>query len=108
MLVSTRIGLRAPPPNTPECRSRLAALMVTSSYIKPRSEVVMAGVFGSHMPVSQTRAKSAFNSSLIASINGTKFFEPTSSSPSIRIVTSTGSDPVTFFQARQASMKVIN
>ena len=68
----------------------------------------MAGVFGSHMPVSQTSAKSAFSSSLIASMNGTKFFEPTSSSPSIRIVTSTGSDPVTFFQARQASTKVIN
>ena len=55
--------------------------------------VVIAGVLGSHMPVSQTSAKSALNSSLFASRNGTKFFEPTSSSPSISTVMSSGSDP---------------
>ena len=45
---------------------------------------------------------------LVRSRNGTKFFEPTSSSPSMTMVTSTGSEPVTDFQARQASTKVIN
>ena len=108
MRVSTRIGFCAAPPKMPECRSRLAALIRTSSYISPRSEVVMAGVSRSHMPVSQTKAKSAFRSSLFFSRNGTKFFEPISSSPSMTMVTSTGSEPVTDFQARQASTKVIN
>ena len=59
------------------------------------------------MPVSQTSAKSALSSSLIFSMNGTKFFDPISSSPSMIMVMSTGSDPVTDFQARQASTKVI-
>jgi len=70
--------------------------------------VVIAGVFESHMPVSQTSAKSASRSRLLASRNGTKFFDPTSSSPSMTMVMSTGNEPVTDFQARQASMKVIN
>ena len=70
--------------------------------------LALCPTFYGHMPVSQTSAKSALNSSLLASRNGTKFFEPTSSSPSIRMVMSIGSDPVTFFQARHASTKVIN
>jgi len=46
--------------------------------------------------------------SLVLLEDGTKFFDPISSSPSMTMVTSTGSDPVTDFQARQASTKVIN
>src|SRR5580704_12797835 len=60
------------------------------------------------MLVSQTRAKSALNSALLASRNGTKFLDPISSSPSMTMVTSNGSEPVTDFQARQASTKVIS
>ena len=46
------------------------------------------------MPVSHTNAKSAARSFLFCSRKGPKFFEPTSSSPSIRIVTSSGNEPV--------------
>ena len=73
----------------------------------PRSDVVIAGVSWSHMPVSQTSATSAFSSSLLASTNSGRNFEPSSSAPSTRNVMSIGSEPVTAFQARQASTKVI-
>jgi len=46
-------------------------------------------------PLLHTSAKSGLRSALFASRNGTKFFEPISSSPSMTMVTSTGSDPVT-------------
>ena len=69
--------------------------------------MVMAGVFGSHMPVSQTRAMSPASSPRWASTQGGRCLEPHSSSPSMRNVMSSGSVPVTAFQARQASMNVI-
>ena len=105
---STRIGLAAPPPNTPECRSRSAQVMVTSSYSSPRSEVVIDGVVWSHMPVSQTSARSRLNSAAFARTKSNRLFEPHSSSPSIIMVMSSGSLPVTALKARQASTKVIS
>jgi hypothetical protein len=60
------------------------------------------------MPVSQTSAIWARSSSAFAFRNGTSDGEPLSSSPSSRIVSRPGSRPVTAFQARTASMKVIS
>jgi len=54
----------------------------------------------------KTRAKSAFNHPYRLHKNGTKFFEPPLLRLRVRIVTSTGSDPVTFFKERKASTKV--
>ena len=42
MSARTWIGLRAAPPKRPECRSRSAAVTVTSSATRPRSETVIA------------------------------------------------------------------
>ncbi len=67
----------------------------------------MAGVSLSHMPVSQTRAMSAARSALLARTKSKRCFEPLSSSPSMSMVMPTGSEPVTAFQARQASTKVM-
>ena len=83
-------------------------VMVTSSCTRPRSLVVMAGVFGSHMPVSQTKAASQVSSFLFALRNGTSEGEPDSSSPSIRKVALMGRLPVVLIQARAASTKVMN
>jgi hypothetical protein len=82
--------------------------MMISSPQRPRSEVVMAGVSLSHMLVSQISATSARSSSAFASRNGGRLTPPDSSSPSSRIVTGIGSLPVTAFQARQASTKVMS
>ena len=60
------------------------------------------------MPVSQISATSARSSSGLASRNGGRLAPPDSSSPSSRTVTGSGSRPVTAFQARQASTKVIS
>jgi hypothetical protein len=57
--------------------------------------------------VSQIRPISARNSSAFAFRNGGRLTPPDSSSPSIRMETGMGSAPVTAFQARQASTKVI-
>ena len=70
--------------------------------------MVIAGVSASHMLVSQISAVSARSSSRLASRKGGRFTPPDSSSPSSSTVTGTGSFPVTFFQARQASTKVIS
>ena len=43
-----------------------AAVITISSSTRPRSMVVMAGVSRSHMPVSQTSARSALSSALLA------------------------------------------
>ena len=61
-----------------------------------------------HAGVADQREVGLRGPALFASRNGTKFFDPTSSSPSMTMVTSTGSEPVTDFQARQASTKVIS
>ena len=90
-----RIGLAAAPPNRPECRSRSAQVIVTSSYSKPRSDVVTNGVFGSHIPVSQMSARSRLNSFAFERTKSNRLFEPHSSSPSIIMVMSSGSLPVT-------------
>ena len=82
--------------------------MTISSPQRPRRLVVIAGVSASHMLVSQISAMSAASSSLFAARNGGKLTPPDSSSPSSRTVTGSGSEPVTFFQARQASTKVIS
>ena len=69
--------------------------------------VWIAGVRGSHMLVSQIRPMSARSSSALSLRNGGRFTPPDSSSPSIRIVSGIGSEPVTAFQARHASTKVM-
>ena len=63
--------------------------------------MVTAGVVGSHMPVSQTSARSRLNSSALLRTKSNRLFEPHSSSPSIIMVTSSGSLPVTALKARQ-------
>ena len=92
----------------PECRSILGPVMVTSSCTSPRSLVVMAGVLGSHMPVSQTKAASQASSFRLAFRKGTSEGEPDSSSPSIRNVALMGREPVVVIQARAASTKVMS
>ncbi len=82
--------------------------MVTSSATSPRSEVVIAGRSRLHMPVSQISATSAFSSSALACRNGLRLALPDSSSPSSSMVTLSGRLPVTSFQARAASTKVIS
>ncbi len=67
-------------------------VMVTSSCTRPRRRVVMAGVFASHMLVSQTKATSQDSSFLLAFRKGTSDGEPDSSSPSMRKVALIGSD----------------
>ena len=81
--------------------------MWISSAQRPRRLVVIAGVSLSHMFVSQIMATSAVSSSFAASRKPGRFAPPDSSSPSSRMVIGIGSLPVTAFQARQASMKVI-
>ena len=82
--------------------------MKISSAHSPRRLVVMAGVSLSHMLVSQIIATSAASSSFAASRKPGRFAPPDSSSPSSSTVTGIGSLPVTAFQARQASTKVIS
>ena len=60
------------------------------------------------MPVSQTMAKSAFSSAAFASRKGFSDGEPDSSSPSKSSVMVQGSEPLTAFQARQASTNSIS
>ena len=67
----------------------------------------MAGVFRSHMPVSQTRTTSQPSLSRLAATHSGSPCEPLSSAPSINIVTPQGSSPVMAMVARQASTKVI-
>ena len=55
----------------------------------------MAGVFGSHMAVSQTKARSSLNSAALSRTKLKRFREPHSSSPSIMMVIGSGSLPVT-------------
>ena len=69
--------------------------------------VWIAGVRGSHMLVSQIRPMSARSSSAFALRNGGRFVPPDSSSPSISRVSGIGREPVTAFQARQASTKIM-
>ena len=69
----------------------------------PRSLVVSAGVFTSHMSVSLITATSAANASWLAAMKAPRLGLPTSSSPSISTVTRTGSEPVACCQARSAS-----
>ena len=107
-LLKTRMGFIAGPPYMPEWRSILGPVMVISSRTMPRSLVVMAGVFGSHMLVSQTKAASQDSSFALALRKGTSEGEPDSSSPSIRKVARMGSVPVVRIQARAASTKVMN
>ena len=92
----------------PEWRSQSAPFTITSSDSPPRSMVEIAGVSASHMPVSQTSANSDFSSAAFSRRNGVREGDPLSSSPSRKIVTLTGSEPVSVFQARQASTKVIS
>ena len=83
-------------------------VMVISSCTSPRRRVVMAGVFSSHILVSQTKATSQESSALLALRNGINEGEPDSSSPSIRKVALIGIDPVVAIQALPASTNVIN
>ena len=76
-------------------------------YTRPRSIVVIAGVFTSHMPVSLTIATSASSSLRCDSMNGSRLGLPLSSSPSSITVTGQGGDPAHACHARSASMKVI-
>ena len=69
--------------------------------------MVTAGVFWSHIAVSQTKARSSLNSSALSRTKANRFFDPHSSSPSIMVVIASGSEPVTALKARQASIKVI-
>ena len=108
ILPRMRIGLAAGPPYMPECRSRLAALMVISSPTRPRSEAQIDGVSASNMSVSHTSAKSAFSSSRLASRKGFSDGDPLSSSPSNRMLIRQGSWPCSAFQARQASTNSIS
>ena len=66
----------------PECRSRFAPVRITSSPTRPRSAVVIAGVPGPHMPVSQTRAISALSSLAFLARKAGSEGDPVSSSPS--------------------------
>src|SRR4029078_12539383 len=61
------------------------------------------GVVGSHMLVSQTSATSRLSSAAFVFTKSKRGAEPHSSSPSIIIVTGSGSLPVTVLNARQAS-----
>ena len=82
--------------------------MVTSSCSMPRNRVVMAGVRSSHILVSQTSARSRDNSLRCALRKGARLGEPDSSSPSKRIVTFSGIEPVVSIHALLASTKVIS
>jgi hypothetical protein len=91
-----------------ECRSRAASAITISSPQRPRRLVVIAGVLPAEMAVSQTSATSARSSLAFARRNGGRLTPPDSSSPSSRIATGIGKLPVTAFQARQASTKVLS
>ena len=95
MSATTWLGLRAALPNIPECRSIAAAVTSISSPTMPRSIVVIDGVSGSNMSVSQTSATSALSSSFAEARNGGRLLPPDSSSPSKHKVMLTGSVPVT-------------
>ncbi len=69
--------------------------------------VVIDGVSASHMPVSQTSARSARSASRLAATKAGRDGEPDSSSPSNSTVTSQGRPPVSR-KARQASTKVMS
>ena len=81
---------------------------MTSSPSRPRSMVTIAGVSLSYRPVSQINAISAVRSTAFSLRNGTRDGDPDSSSPSNKNKMFAGTSPVTDFQARHASMNVIN
>src|SRR3984957_17060489 len=79
---------------------------MTSSPTIPRSATVIAGVDRSHIPVSQTRAISAFSSFAFSERKAGNDGDPVSSSPSNSTVIWQGGAP-NCLKARQASRKVI-
>ena len=81
--------------------------MMTSSSTRPRSMQVISGVSRSHMLVSQTSIRSAFNSLAFSAMKAGREVEPDSSSPSNRMVTLQGRPPLAR-KARQASTKVMS
>ncbi len=83
-------------------------VMTISSCTMPRSLVVMAGVFSSHMLLSQTKAAAQDSSALFSLRKGMSEGEPDSSSPSMRKVALMGRLPVAEIQARAASTKVMS
>ena len=86
----------------------LGPFSVSSQLHMPRSRVVRPGVSTSHMLVSLISAKSAPRSSLCAFRKGSRFGLPISSSPSISTMTGAGMPPPAAFQARRASMNIID
>ena len=101
------IGLAIAPPYNPECKSCDGPFNFASTYTRPRSMVVIAGVSMSHIPVSLTMATSHSNSLAYSRRNGSKLSLPDSSSPSKRTVTGQGGPPAHSCQARNASKNVI-
>ncbi len=86
---STWAAFITAPPYTPECRSRSPVRTSTDVAISPRAAVAMAGVFSSTIIESNTTAQSASPRS--SRIQRMAEREPTSSSPSTRKRTFTGS-----------------
>ena len=82
--------------------------MIISSLSKPLNLVTIEGTLLSNKPVSHIRTMSEDISFLCFFINGTKFGDPLSSSPSKKKVTLKGSALFCLIQALQASTKVIS
>ena len=74
----------------------------------PRRDVVISGVsLVPHAGIADERDVGLAARPRWPATNSGRNLEPSSSAPSIRMVMSTGSEPVTAFQARQASTKVM-
>ena len=77
------IGFATAPPNNPECKSLFGPTTSTSQYDKPRKPVVMDGMSGAIIPVSEIKMTSFFSLAVLFLTNSARFSLPTSSSPSI-------------------------
>jgi hypothetical protein len=71
-------------------------------YERPRRPWTIDGVFLSNIAVSETTTASQASKRLCPSMNGSRFGEPISSSPSIRNLTFTGQAPPVFKYASNA------
>ena len=93
----------------PECTAWVSVRTSMSARTRPRRLVVSAGTPMSQLPESAMTMTSASSSDLYSSRNASSESEPTSSSPSMNIVTPTGrSSPSARIAARWATMPALS
>ncbi len=97
------------PPHMPECTAWVSVRTSMSARTRPRRLVVRAGTPMSQLPESAMTMTSASSSDWYSSRKAPSDSEPTSSSPSMNMVTPTGrSSPSTRIAARCATMPALS